>query len=107
MAGANYHSADLDELANLLDSVVGEARSEGGLVAVKVDRRGRVSEVWLDDRVSRVPAEQLAEAVATVCGAAFNDRIDRLSDVISAYDSAHGLADGVLNHLLAALDRMR
>ncbi|OBK17868.1 YbaB/EbfC family nucleoid-associated protein [Mycobacterium asiaticum] len=100
-------SADLVGLANLLDRVAGEARSEGGLVEVKVDSRGRVTDVWLDDRVSRVPADQLAEAIAEVCGAAFNDRLDRLAEVISDYDRTHGLANGVLDHLHAAVDRLR
>lgn len=89
-----YDSGDFDSLAELLDKVAGEARSEGGLVQVKVDSRGRVAEVWLDDRVSRVPADQLAEAIAEVCGAAFNDRLDRLADVISDYDRTHGLPGG-------------
>ncbi|OBF17207.1 hypothetical protein A5725_24625 [Mycobacterium kubicae] len=102
-----YDSADFDSLATLLDKVAGEARSEGGLVEVKVDSRGRVAEVWLDDRVSRVPADQLAEAIAEVCGAAFNDRLDRLADVISDYDRTHGLPSGVLDHLRAAIDRLR
>ncbi|MDP7703364.1 YbaB/EbfC family nucleoid-associated protein [Mycobacterium sp. TY815] len=107
MVGICDDSADLDGLASLLDNVVGEARSEGGLVEVKVDTRGRVSDVWLDDRVSRVPADELAVAIAEVCGAAFNDRLDRLADVISDYDRTQGLANGVLEHLHAAVDRLR
>lgn len=55
MVGVSDDSADLDGLADLLDNVVGEAKSEGGLVGVKVDSRGRVTQVWLDERVSRVP----------------------------------------------------
>lgn len=107
MVGANDDSADLDALADLLDSVAGEAKSEGGLVEAKVDTRGRVSEVWLDDRVSRVPADELADAIAAVCGAAFNNRLDRLADAISDYDLTHGIADGVRDHLHAAIDRLR
>lgn len=107
MVGVNDGAADLDDLANSLDNVVGEAKSEGGLVEVKVDTQGRVAEVWLDDRVSRVPADELAEAIAAVCGAAFNDRLDRLADAISDYDHTHGLADGVRDHLHAAIDRLR
>ncbi len=107
MVGVSDDSADLDGLADLLDNVVGEAKSEGGLVGVKVDSRGRVTQVWLDERVSRVPADQLAEAIAEVCGAAFNDRVERLADVISDYDRTRGLAGGVLDHLHAAIDRLR
>lgn len=104
---AGDDSIDLSDLANSLGNVVGEAKSEGGLVEVKVDNHGRVAEVWLDDRVSRVPADQLAEAIAAVCGAAFNDRLDCLADVISDYDRTYGLADGVRDHLHAAVDQLR
>lgn len=105
--GMSDGSADLDGLANLLDDVVGAAKSEGGLVEVKVDGRGRVTEVWLDDRVSRVPADELAEAITAVCNAAFDDRLDRLADAMSDYDRTHGLANGVLQHLHDAIDRLR
>lgn len=40
MVGVSDDSAGLDDLANLLDGVVGEAKSEGGLVEVRVDTRG-------------------------------------------------------------------
>lgn len=63
--------------------------------------------MWLDDRVSRVPADELADAISEVCGAAFNDRLDRLADAISDYDRAHGLNDGVLDPLHATIDRLR
>lgn len=98
---------ELAELARMFAEVVGEARSEGGLVKVKVDHRGRVCEVWLDPQVADVPAEQLAAGLTTVCGAAFDNRLDQLAEIITEYDRDHGLTAGMRDYLQTSLGRLR
>lgn len=104
--GAN-DGYDREDLARALDDVVGEARSEGGLVSVKVDSKGRVARVWLDQQVSGVSVDRLAEAIAAVCAEAFNNRLDRLADLIADYDRTHGLGLSLLDHLHTSIDRLR
>ena len=101
--------ADFDrgELADLFAEVVGEAHSEGGLVTVKVDAKGRVSEIWLDDKVTGVSAERLAAAITTVCAEAFDNRIDQLATVIDDYQRAHELEPEVLEFLRSSVASLR
>ena len=106
-ADNSFTDDGFDDLTRLLDDAVGEARSEGGLVSVKVDGRGRVSEVRLDPQVADVSVERLAEAITTVCADAFNDRLDRLAHVISDYDRTYGLPFGIRCHLHTSVDRLR
>src|ERR1700716_679677 len=87
---------DTSELADLFAAVEGEAHSEGGMVTVRVDSTGRVREIALDPKLSGVSAESLAEAITTVCGKAFDNRIDRLADAVDEFERRHGLPPEVL-----------
>lgn len=95
------------ELADLFTEVVGEAHSDGGLVTVKVDPQGRVAGIWLDPKVTSTSVERLAAAITTVCADAFDNRVDRLGEVIDEYQRTHGLVPDVLNFLHASLASLR
>lgn len=95
------------ELADLFATVEGEAQSDGGLISAKVDHKGRVRDIWLDPKVSEVAVDQLAEAIAMVCGKAFDNRIDRLADVLDDFERRHGLPPAVLNFLRNSVASLR
>jgi hypothetical protein len=95
------------ELAGLFAAVEGEAHSDGGLVTVRIDSKGCVREIVLDPKLSGVSAETLAEAITAVCGKAFDNRIDRLADVVDDYQRRHGLPPEVLSFLHNSVASLR
>ncbi|OBK24410.1 hypothetical protein A5634_03535 [Mycobacterium asiaticum] len=98
---------DRFELADLFDAVEGQAQSDGGLVTVRIDSRGRVREISLDSKLSGIDADQLGEAIATVCGRAFDNRIERLADVLAEYERKHELPREVLSFLHNSIASLR
>ena len=77
---------DTSEPADLFAAVEGEAHSDGGLVTVRIDSTGHVRDIALDPKLGGVSVESLAEAITTVCGNAFDNRIDRLADVVDEFE---------------------
>lgn len=98
---------DANELADLFGSVVGEAQSDGGLVSVSVDNKGRVTRVVIDAKLAGAPVDRLADAIALVCAKAFDRRIDALSEVIEDYQRRHRLGPDVLHFLRASVDSLK
>ena len=98
---------DTSELADLFAAVEGEAHSDGGLVTVRIDSKGRVREITLDPKLSGVSTDSLAEAVTALCGKAFDNRIDRLADIVDDYQRRHGLPPEVLSFLHNSVASLR
>ena len=69
-------------LSQRIRSATGSAESPGGKVRITVDNRGRVSSAWLDPRVCAISAEVLSTAIEKACGAAFDDRIAKMIDLV-------------------------
>jgi DNA-binding protein YbaB len=98
---------DPGELADRFAKVIGEAASDGSHVSVTVDAKGRVAEIRLDARLADVPLDRLAEAIAAVCGKAFDDRIDRLAAVVDQFERENGLSPEVLSFLHTSVASLR
>jgi hypothetical protein len=69
-------------LSKQIRSATGSAESPGGKVRISVDNRGRVSSAWLDPRVCAISAEVLSTAIEKACGAAFDDRIAQMINLV-------------------------
>jgi DNA-binding protein YbaB len=95
------------ELANQFAEIVGEAQTESGLVRVRVDSKGRIAEVRLDPTLAGVSLHRLAETITTLCGMAFDDRIDQLAAVVDDYERRHQLPPDALNFIHASLASLR
>lgn len=98
---------DANELTELFGGVVGKAQSDGGLVSVSVDNKGRVARVVIDEKLSGTPVDRLADAIAIVCAKAFDDRVEALSEVIEDCQRRHGLGPDVLSFLRASVNSLK
>jgi hypothetical protein len=71
---------------------------------VSVDRSGRVDKVVLADHVLELSAVELAELIQKACARAYNDRLRRVSRILS--ETAHLFDPATIDRLKAVYARV-
>ncbi|MGJ0118569.1 hypothetical protein ACQ7HM_05115 [Williamsia sp. MIQD14] len=93
------------DAARAIDAAVGQADELRGGVQVTVDRNGRVNSVVLSDHVLELPAVELAEHIQKACARAYNDRLRRVSKILS--ETAHLFDPATIERLKAVYARVK
>ena len=93
------------EAAKAIDEAVGRADALRGAVQVSVDRNGRVNRVVLAEHVQELPAAELADHIQTACAQAYNDRLRRVSRILS--ETAHLFDPATIERLKAVYARVK